>query len=211
MVIWPTLQTNWWEKTDNSHPLVDAVLKPMNSWHTVTEQRTLYVRQCYCSWRGHVWYTPVHPFTMVHPWKILVRPGLSDTPSWQALHWTTVQVRPFHRSSKMAPSSTSTRERETSDYVTTAEGFLSSRSPERSWPAFSWIASWSTSSKVTYLRANATCIQVEEHRHGVCRSSDPGEECGATSRSLHYFCWPHEGVCEQRGLVDDHVEVWLSA
>jgi len=27
----------------------------------------------------------VNPITVVHPWKILVRPGVYDTPGWQAL------------------------------------------------------------------------------------------------------------------------------
>jgi len=42
------------------------------------------------------------------------------------------------------------------------------------------------------------------HRCGVCRSSDPGEEYGATSRPLYYFCWPHEGV--HKGVT--HHEQW---
>jgi len=44
-----------------------------------------YVGQCECSWRAHIWYTPAHPITVVHPWKILVHPGVYDTPGWQAL------------------------------------------------------------------------------------------------------------------------------
>ena len=28
-----------------------------------------------CFWRAHIWYTPVNPIKLVHPWKILVHPG----------------------------------------------------------------------------------------------------------------------------------------
>jgi len=38
------------------------------------------VGQCDCSYRAHIWYTPVHPITVVHPWKILVHPGVYNTP-----------------------------------------------------------------------------------------------------------------------------------
>ena len=43
------------------------------------------MRQCDCSWRAHIWYTLVHPITVLHPWKILVHPGVHDSPGWQAL------------------------------------------------------------------------------------------------------------------------------
>jgi len=62
------------EKIDNLHPLTDTVL-----------QRTLHVRHRDCSWKTHIWYTPVYPTTVVHPWKILVHPGVCDTHGWQAL------------------------------------------------------------------------------------------------------------------------------
>jgi len=29
----------------------------------------------------HIWYTPVHPIKLVHPRKILVHPGVYNTPS----------------------------------------------------------------------------------------------------------------------------------
>jgi len=54
-----------------------------SGWHT--SLRTLNVRQCDRSWRTHIWYTPVHPISVVHPWKIMVHPGVYDTPGWQAL------------------------------------------------------------------------------------------------------------------------------
>ena len=47
-------------------------------------QRT-YMGQCDCSWRAHIWHTPVHLIKLVPPWKILVHPGVYDTPGWQAL------------------------------------------------------------------------------------------------------------------------------
>jgi len=51
----------------------------------LTSEYMQYVGQCDCSWRAHIWYSPVHLITVVHPWKILVHPGVYDTPSWQAL------------------------------------------------------------------------------------------------------------------------------
>jgi len=45
-----------------------------------------HVGQCDCFWRSHIWYTPVHPIKLVHLWKILVHPGVYDTPGRQALY-----------------------------------------------------------------------------------------------------------------------------
>ena len=56
----------------------------MKSQHTALEQRT-YVGQCACSWWVHIWYIPVHPIKLAHPWKILVHSGVYDTPGWHAL------------------------------------------------------------------------------------------------------------------------------
>jgi len=44
-----------------------------------------HVGQCDCFWRSHIWYTSVHPIKLVHLWKILVHPGVYDTPGRQAL------------------------------------------------------------------------------------------------------------------------------
>jgi len=86
MVTWPILQTNCREQTDNSrtHTPIGTVLKTVQSKQTDIELGTLY-EKCDCSSRAHTWYTPAHPITVVHPWKILVHPGVYNTPSWQGL------------------------------------------------------------------------------------------------------------------------------
>ena len=73
MVNWPTLQTGG--KRETIHTLRYTILEPVKGWHPALTQRTLNVRQCDCSWRTHIWYTPVHPISVVHPWKILYTSG----------------------------------------------------------------------------------------------------------------------------------------
>ena len=84
MVIWPTLQTNRREKTDNAHPLIDYLWKV----NTLSCSKG-HMGQCDCFWRAHIWYTPVHPIKLVYPWKILVHPEVYDAPAWQALLYIT--------------------------------------------------------------------------------------------------------------------------
>jgi len=66
------------KKSENSHTPKDMILKPMTSWHTALEQTILYLRQYYFSSRAHIWYTRVHPNTVVHPLKIRVHSGVYD-------------------------------------------------------------------------------------------------------------------------------------
>ena len=44
-----------------------------------------------------------------------------------------------------------------------------------------------------------------------CRSPATGEEHGATLGPIHDIRRPHKSIryCEQRGTVEDHVQVWL--
>jgi len=75
MVIWPTLQTNMQEKTDNAPPngydfKICEKLTHCTGAKDICETMWLFLQSTHL----------VQPIRLVHPWKILVHPGVHDTP-----------------------------------------------------------------------------------------------------------------------------------
>ena len=80
MVIWPTLQTNRQQNTENSHSLIDTVLKSVKSYHTQLEQRTMHVMLLFLK----IIY-PLLPITVVQLWKFWYTLGCTIHPVDK--HW----------------------------------------------------------------------------------------------------------------------------
>ena len=89
MVIWPTLQINRRETTDNAHS--------DRCSFKICEKLTHCAGEKDICWKMWLFLKRTH---LVHPWKILVHPGVYDTPGWQALLYVTVFGN-FHTISKL--------------------------------------------------------------------------------------------------------------